>query len=59
MTAPGNETPEMFYDKTKQDQANLIWKALFVDRTPMSEATRGVGKFASPTEEPGARSERY
>ena len=35
-------TPEIFYSKTKQEQANLVWKHLFVDRTPISEASRGV-----------------
>jgi hypothetical protein len=43
MTAPTCITPELFYTKTKQDQADLIWKALFIDRMPISEATRGVG----------------
>ena len=52
MTAPGSMTPEIFFAKTKREQADLVWKALFVDRTPMSEATRGVGKFTSPTEVP-------
>jgi hypothetical protein len=43
MTAPTHITPELFYMKAKQDQADLIWKALFIDRMPISEATRGVG----------------
>jgi hypothetical protein len=42
MTVPPSVTPEVFYAFTKQQQANLVWQALFVDRTPISEATRGV-----------------
>jgi hypothetical protein len=45
MTAPAETTPEVFYAKTKQDQADLVWKALFLDRSPLSEATRGVGEY--------------
>jgi hypothetical protein len=43
MVAPFAMTPEILYAKTKQEQADIIWKALFVERTPLSEATRGVG----------------
>jgi len=42
MTAPPTITPEGFYAKSKQDQADLIWQALFIDRSPISEACRGV-----------------
>lgn len=36
-------TPDDFYAiPTKQDQADLIWQALFMDRSPISEACRGV-----------------
>jgi hypothetical protein len=45
ITAPTDVTPESFYIQSKQEQADLIWKALFVDRMPLSEATRGVGTF--------------
>jgi hypothetical protein len=45
MTAPAEMTPEIFYDMTKQAQADLIWKSLFVQRSPVSEACRGIGKF--------------
>jgi len=44
-TAPTSMTPEVFYSKTKQEQADLIWKHLFIDRTPISEASRGVGGY--------------
>jgi hypothetical protein len=46
ITAPTTMTPELFYSKTKQDQADLIWIALFEDRMPLSEATRGVGTLS-------------
>lgn len=42
LTAPVAVTPEVLYKKTKQKQAEIVWQALFVDRSPMSEATRGV-----------------
>ena len=35
-------TPEAFYAKSTQEQADIIWKALFIDRSPVSEACRGV-----------------
>jgi hypothetical protein len=35
-------TPEDFYAKNKQEQADIIWKSLFLDRSPISEACRGV-----------------
>lgn len=31
-----------FWGKTKRQQAEFIWETLFCDRTPVSEATRGV-----------------
>ncbi len=42
ITAPSTVTPESLYSMTKQQQASVIWKHLFVDRTPISEAARGV-----------------
>ena len=42
ITAPASVTPDSFFALSKQDQADLIWKALFVDRSPVSEACRGV-----------------
>ena len=35
-------SPERYWQMTKRDQADLIWKALFVENSPVSEATRGV-----------------
>lgn len=34
--------PGEFFGMPKRDQADLVWKTLFVDRSPLSEATRGV-----------------
>ena len=42
MTAPPTISPEAFYAQSKQKQADYIWEALFVKRSPVSEACRGV-----------------
>ena len=42
VTAPPEMTPEMFYAKSKEEQADIIWNALFIERSPISEACRGV-----------------
>src|SRR4051812_8204975 len=34
--------PESFWQMNKTEQADLIWKTLFVENTPLSEATRGI-----------------
>ena len=34
--------PEQFWAMTKPERAELIWKTLFIENTPVSEATRGV-----------------
>ncbi len=34
--------PEQYWAMTKEQQADHIWKTLFVERTPLSEACRGV-----------------
>ncbi|MEX0776294.1 MAG: hypothetical protein WD042_11365 [Phycisphaeraceae bacterium] len=40
---PATELPyEQFWAMSKQGRADHIWKNLFVERTPMSEACRGV-----------------
>lgn len=40
---PASQLPyEDFWMMTKAEQADHIWKHLFVDRTPLSEACRGV-----------------
>lgn len=33
---------ERYFAMTKKEQADLIWKTLFIDRSPISEAQRGV-----------------
>ena len=35
-------TPEHYWKFSKQEQADAIWRALFVENSPVSEATRGV-----------------
>lgn len=35
-------TPAEFWQMDKRAQADLIWRTLFVENTPLSEATRGV-----------------
>src|SRR6266436_8163736 len=34
--------PEQFWRMNMVEQADLVWKTLFVENTPLSEATRGV-----------------
>jgi len=40
--APRSLTPEAFYKLSRRQQADLVWKHLFVDHSPLSEAARGV-----------------
>ena len=40
--APDGMTPDAFYALSEAQQANLIWEHLFVRRSPISEAARGV-----------------
>src|SRR5262249_55706961 len=35
-------TPREFWQKSRAEQADLVWATLFVENTPMSEATRGI-----------------
>jgi hypothetical protein len=46
-------SPEQYWSLSKQQQADVIWKSLFVDNAPVSEATRGViavlSAFGLPT----------
>jgi len=37
-----NTTPEQYWKLSKREQANAIWRALFVENSPVSEATRGI-----------------
>jgi hypothetical protein len=49
-------TPAAYWSLNKTQQADLIWKTLFVDHPPVSEATRGViavlAAFGLPTASP-------
>src|SRR5713101_8317586 len=49
-------TPEKYWSLSKRDQADAIWRTLFVENTPVSEATRGVvavlKAFHLPTDSP-------
>ncbi|MGH9584725.1 MAG: glucuronate isomerase [Bryobacteraceae bacterium] len=49
-------TAEEYWGLSKQQQADAIWRALFVDHAPTSEATRGVAAvlqaFGLPTSHP-------
>jgi len=48
--------PEEYWLLSKRDQADAIWRTLFVENTPVSEATRGVvavlKAFHLPTDRP-------
>src|SRR5256886_4836611 len=48
--------PEQYWSLSKRDQADAIWRALFVENTPVSEATRGIiavlKAFHLPTDRP-------
>jgi hypothetical protein len=48
--------PEPYWSLSKPEQADAIWQALFVENSPISEATRGVvavlKAFGLPTESP-------
>src|SRR5215467_9306183 len=35
-------TPEQYWRFSKQEQADAIWRTLFVENSPISEATRGI-----------------
>ena len=37
-----NMSPERYWRLSKPEQADAIWRALFVENTPVSEATRGI-----------------
>src|SRR5580704_14327490 len=48
-------TPDQYWRLSKVQKADAIWKALFVENTPVSEATRGVvavlQAFGLPTDD--------
>jgi hypothetical protein len=49
-------SPERYWGLSKRERANAIWHALFVENSPVSEATRGViavlDAFDLPTDSP-------
>ncbi len=48
-----NLKPEQYFALSKREKANVVWRALFVENPPVSEATRGVvavlNAFGLPT----------
>jgi hypothetical protein len=54
--------PDAYWHLSKTEQADLIWRTLFVDNPPISEATRGVvavlAAFGLPTSGPDLREAR-
>ncbi len=55
-------TPEAYWDLPKREKADLIWRTLFLENAPVSEATRGVvavlKAFGLPTNSPDLREAR-
>src|SRR3981189_715457 len=37
-----DRTPEQYWKLSKQERADAIWRTLFVENSPISEATRGI-----------------
>ena len=54
--------PEQYWALSKQEQADAIWRALFIENSPISEATRGIvavlQAFGLPTNAPDLREAR-
>jgi hypothetical protein len=54
--------PEQYWALSKQEQADTIWRALFIENSPISEATRGIvavlQAFGLPTNAPDLREAR-
>ncbi|MBZ5575568.1 MAG: glucuronate isomerase [Acidobacteriia bacterium] len=54
--------PDRYWKLSKREQADLIWKTLFVENAPVSEATRGVAAvlkaFGLPTDASDLRDAR-
>jgi hypothetical protein len=55
-------TPEEYWKLSKTERADAIWKALFVENSPVSESTRGViavlSAFGLPTDGSGLQEAR-
>jgi hypothetical protein len=54
--------PEAYWKLSKRERAEAIWKALFIESNPISEATRGIvavlSAFGLPTDELGLKEAR-
>jgi hypothetical protein len=54
--------PEQYWALSKREQADAIWRALFIENSPISEATRGIvavlQAFGLPTNAPDLREAR-
>jgi hypothetical protein len=57
-----NTSPEAYWKLSKKERANAIWNALFVENSPVSEATRGIiavlNAFGLPTDPSGLNEAR-
>jgi hypothetical protein len=55
-------TPEEYWKLSKAERAEAIWRALFVENSPISESTRGIiavlNAFGLPTNDSGLREAR-
>jgi hypothetical protein len=55
-------TPEQYWRLSKREQADAIWRVLFVENSPISEATRGIvavlQAFGLPTDSSGLEESR-
>jgi hypothetical protein len=55
-------TPEAYWRLSKSERADTVWKALFVENSPISEATRGIiavlSAFGLPTDAAGLKEAR-
>jgi hypothetical protein len=55
-------TPDEYFRLSTREKADAIWRALFVENTPISEATRGIAAvlqaFGLPTDAPDLRQAR-
>src|SRR5260370_23485384 len=40
--------PQRFWRMTRSEQADVVWRTLFVENTPISEATRGIISILHP-----------
>ncbi len=57
-----NVTPEEYWNLSKTERADAIWKTLFIENTPLSESTRGIvavlHAFGLPADASGLREAR-